>query len=76
MKTIYRHSPHIAAEVEKLAPLQRGSRAARSMARQRSFLERARKSTKRKAMNLARYYLALWAEERQLWAHLVGKVSA
>ena len=76
MKSIYQHSPEIAAEVASLSPIQKGSRAAKSLARQRAFLMRARKSIKSKAMNLARYYLALWAEERKVWAHLVGEAKA
>lgn len=73
MKNIYKHSPVVAEMVDSLPPLKRGNMAAKSLAKQRKYLAEARKAMGSKA---ARYYLALWAEERQLWAHLVGRVVA
>lgn len=73
MQNIYKHSPVVAAMVASLPALKRGNMAAKSLAKQRKYLAAARKHLGSKT---ARYYLALWAEERQLWAHLVGKVAA
>ena len=73
MQNIYKHSPVVAAMVASLPALKRGNMAAKSLAKQRKYLAAARKAMSGKT---ARYYLALWAEERQLWAHLVGRVVA
>lgn len=72
MENIYKHSPVVAAMVASLPALKRGSMAAKSLAKQRKYLAAARKAMGSKT---ARYYLALWAEERQIWAHLVGRVE-
>lgn len=72
MKNIYKHNPLIAAMVASLPALKRGSRAAKSLAKQRKYLDRARTDLRFKNPESARHYLTLWAEERQLWAHLVG----
>lgn len=72
MESIYKHSPVVASMVATLPPLKRGNMAAKSLAKQRKYLAAARK---RLGSKTARYYLALWAEERQIWAHLVGRVE-
>jgi len=72
MKNIYKHNPLIAAMVARLPALKRGSRAAKSLAKQRKYLARARTDLRFKNPESARYYLAQWAKERHLWAHLVG----
>lgn len=75
MNHIYKRNPILAAAVYAMSAIERGSKAANSMARQRAHLRNARLSLKAINNTLARYYLALWAEERQLWAHLVGRVE-
>lgn len=73
MNHIYERNPILAAAVDAMSAIERGSKAAKSLAKQRKYLAAARKHLGSKT---ARYYLALWAEERQIWAHLVGRVAA
>lgn len=72
MKNIYKHNPLIAAMVASMPALKRGNMAAKSLAKQRKHLDRARTDLRFKNPESARYYLAQWAKERHLWAHLVG----
>lgn len=76
MKNIYKHNLVHVALVSRLKPLRRGSMAAESLAKQRKYLARARTDLRFKNYESARHYLILWAQERQLWAHLVGRVVA
>lgn len=75
MENIYKRNPVHVALVSRLKPLRRGSMAAESLAKQRKYLGRARTDLRFKNPESARYYLAQWAKERHLWAHLVGRVS-
>lgn len=74
MNHTYNHNPLLAAAVDAMSTIERCSKAARSMARQRAHLRNVRKSLG-KSNAMARYYLALWAEERTIWAHLVGRTT-
>lgn len=76
MENIYKQNPLVAAMVATLPALKRGNMAAKSLAKQRKYLKRARSALRCYSQSRARYYLALWAEERQIWAHLVGRVAA
>lgn len=75
MKTTYQKDPVIDAITSTMAPLERGSRAAKSLAKQRRYLAMAKKSMRLKASALAAFYLAQWKTERLVWAHLVGRVE-
>lgn len=73
MNHTYSHHPLLAAAVDAMSTIERCSKAAHSMARQRAHLRNARLSLKAINNNMARYYLALWNEERAIWAHLVRR---
>lgn len=77
MRTIYQHCPPLAAAaVSTLKPIQKAARAARSLKLQREYLQRAREALARRGADVAAMWLARWKEERQVWAHLVGRVEA
>lgn len=76
MKTIYTENTLLAVMVSTMPALKRGNRAARSLKRQRCYLAQARQALSAKAVKRAQYYLSLWAEERSIWAHLVGRTVA
>lgn len=75
MNHIYNHHQLLAAAVDAMSTIDRCSKAARSMARQRAHLRNARLSLKAINNTMARYYLALWNEERAIWAHLVKRTN-
>lgn len=75
MKAVYSEVPALAAAVATMKPIQKASRAARSLKLQREYLRLARESLARRGAAVAAMWLLRWKEERQVWAHLVGRVG-
>lgn len=75
MKAVYSEVPAVTAAVGNMKPIQKAARAARSLKLQREYLKLAREALARRGAAVAAMWILRWKEERQVWAHLVGRVE-